>query len=357
MGMDEAIQDVRNGKTTRAAARDHDVPRTTLQRHLARAEIPDGYMVKGTSSLVDAEGNLRLQWIKMTADAEQQKVAMKAALAAMKEDIPKAVPVTPIQQAPSELLNQFTITDFHLGQLSWGEESGESYDTAMAEELLVNWFTAALAQAPQAEVGVLCQLGDFMHFDGHSPVTPTAHNVLDADTRFQKVVRVAVRVLRRVIDMMRQTYPKVHIIMADANHDPASGCWLREFISAMYSDDENVTVDTNPDTYYCKRWGDVALFYHHGHKKAFKSVQDVFVAKFREIYGDTKHAFAHTGHYHHRKLDETNLMILEQHRTLAASDAYSSRAGFMSGRSASVITYHKKYGEVGRITISPDMLK
>ena len=50
-------------------------------------------------------------------------------------------------------------------------------------------------------------------------------------------------------------------------------------------------------------------------------------------------------------------MIIEQHRTLSAKDAYASRAGFVSGRDSKVITYHKKYGEVGRITINPQMLE
>jgi hypothetical protein len=63
------------------------------------------------------------------------------------------------------------------------------------------------------------------------------------------------------------------------------------------------------------------------------------------------------GHLHHVDIKETNLMIIEQHRTLAAPDAYASRGGWMSGRDAQVITYHKEYGQVGRIIISPDMVK
>ena len=50
-------------------------------------------------------------------------------------------------------------------------------------------------------------------------------------------------------------------------------------------------------------------------------------------------------------------MTLEQHRTLAPKDSYASRGGWISGRDAKVITYHSKYGEVGRLTISPEMLK
>jgi hypothetical protein len=62
------------------------------------------------------------------------------------------------------------------------------------------------------------------------------------------------------------------------------------------------------------------------------------------------------GHQHHDKRLETALMTIEQHRTLAAPDAHASRGGWMSGRDAKVISYHREHGEVGRITINPGMV-
>ena len=50
-------------------------------------------------------------------------------------------------------------------------------------------------------------------------------------------------------------------------------------------------------------------------------------------------------------------MILEQHPTLSAKDAYASRGGYSSKRAAKIITYHKEHGEVGRNTLSPEMIK
>jgi hypothetical protein len=115
-------------------------------------------------------------------------------------------------------------------------------------------------------------------------------------------------------------------------------------------------VDQSPDPYYCFEWGDTSLFFHHGHKRKITAIDDVFVAKFREVFGRTRHSFAHMGHFHHRHEVEGNLMVITQHRTLAASDAYASRGGYMSGREAQVITYHKKHGECGRVIITPEMI-
>jgi hypothetical protein len=74
------------------------------------------------------------------------------------------------------------------------------------------------------------------------------------------------------------------------------------------------------------------------------------------MFGRTKYAYAHMGHLHHVDVKENNLMIVEQHRTLAANDAYGARGGYLSGRDAKVITYHHDFGEVSRLIINSDML-
>lgn len=87
------------------------------------------------------------------------------------------------------------------------------------------------------------------------------------------------------------------------------------------------------------------------------AVESVMISRFRRDYGETSYAYAHVGHLHHHKIIESNCMVVEQHRTLAAKDAYAARGGWFSGCSANVITYHKQYGEVSRQSISPEMLK
>lgn len=316
-----------------------------------------GFVSKGHSTLYDsATGEAKLQWHKTQRDEQQAGLARQAALEAMLEEIPPAQPIEPVALVGNDLLNLYILTDYHLGMLAWGEETGEDWDIKIAEKLLLDWFTAAIEQAPKADVGLFCQLGDFLHIDGLVPITPASGNILDADTRFQNIVRVAVRTTKQIISMLRAKYAHVHVICADANHDPASGVWLREMLASAHQDDDSITVDTSPDTYYCFPWGDTSLFFHHGHKRKPTSIEGVFAAKFRDIWGGSKYSYAHLGHMHHLKALEGNLMIVEQHRTLAAKDAYSSSRGFLSGRSASVITYRKQHGEVGRVTLTPEMV-
>lgn len=317
--------------------------------------VPDGYRVKGTSTLYK-DGEPALQWVKSDIDNERQMQLMREAIEALNEEIKPEPKVKGPKVKKTDLCNLYVITDYHAGMLAWHEETGADWDLQIAEDILVKWFAQAIEQSPQADVAVFAQLGDFLHFDSLEAVTPASRHILDADTRFQKLVRTTIRVIRRVIRMLLEKYPKVHVKWCDANHDPASSAWMREFLMALYDNEPRIDIDNSADTYYCFEWGKTALFFHHGHKRKVANVDSVFAAKFREVFGRTEHAYAHMGHYHSIDIKETNLMIVNQHRTLAAPDAYASRGGWMSGREAQVITYHKEFGQVGTQTISYRMI-
>jgi len=47
----------------------------------------------------------------------------------------------------------------------------------------------------------------------------------------------------------------------------------------------------------------------------------------------------------------TLLMLVEQHPTLAARDAHAARHGYQAKRMASAITYCRRHGEIGRVSI------
>lgn len=320
---------------------------------------PDGFTVKGVSTLYRDDGSIAGQWVKTQQEPNALARLLHEAFNGMADELPRVEP-TPVQPdlyGSAKLVNVFVVTDYHLGMLAWHEETGADWDTEIAEKLLVDWFAAAIAASPKAEKAVFAQLGDFLHWDGLEAVTPTSHNVLDADTRFAKLVRVAIRVIRRIIGMLLERHKTVHVLMAEGNHDIASSVWLREWLAAIFENEPRVTVDRNPDPYYCYEHGSTSLFFHHGHKKRMDDIETVFVAKYREVFGRTKHSYAHMGHLHHDKRIESNLMTVEQHRTLAAPDAHASRGGWLSGRDAKVITYHEDHGEVARITLSPDMVR
>lgn len=318
----------------------------------------DTLSITGKSTCRNGKGEIVLEWVKTNKTEEDRILSLRTAIDELKASITPIKSIdNPKKFKNNNLCNQYTLTDFHLGMMSWHEETGADWDLKIAEDTLVKFFKKGIKSSPNANECVFAQIGDFLHWDGLDAVTPANKHVLDTDTRFTKLVRVAIRVIRRVINMLLNKYQKVTVIMAEGNHDPASSVWLRELLTALYENEKRVFIDTNPDPYYCVTFGKCCLFYHHSHLKRIKNIDSTFVGKFKKQFGNSDFVYGHTGHLHHDLKIESNLMILEQHRTLASKDAYASRGGYLSGRDSKVITYHKKYGEVGRITININMLK
>lgn len=344
--LERSIASLKQRAALKGYSPEHDMTRT----------VPTPFMVKGISTYYNKDGKPSGQWVKSTLNGDLHEAMMREAIIAMSEDIPRVSLIAPPPTGNDKLCNCYVITDYHLGMLAWDEEAGDNWDIKIAEALLIKWFAQAIQLSPDSNHAVFAQLSDFLHFDGMDAVTPASKHLLDVDSRFSKLVRAAIRVLRTVIDMLLVKHQTLHIIMADANHDPVSQIWLREWFSVLYENEPRVTIDKSPNPYNAHEFGKVALFFHHGHKKNVATISSVFASQFREMYGRTKYAYAHMGHLHHIDIKENNLMIVEQHRTLAANDAYGARGGYLSGRDAKVIVYHKDFGEVSRLTINSDML-
>jgi len=362
-------QGLTGGEIARRIGKQRPNVNRTIRRVKARAALhndrpehdmthpmPDPYKVK-RHSLNYVDGQLKQEWVISEPDKERQLELMREAVSALSESIKPATPqpATCISANP-DLCNVHILTDYHMGMLSWGEETGADWDTDIAEAMLTRWMHKAIEQAPDAQVGVLAQLGDLLHHDSLEAVTPASGNQLDADTRYAYMVRTVIHCMRRVISMMLDKYPHVHVVMCDANHDPTGGIWLREMFAQFLRAEPRVTVDQSPSTYNCFEWGNTSLFFHHGHKRKLDHIADVFAAQFREVFGRTKYSYAHIGHLHHLAAKETNLMVVEQHRTMAAKDAHAANGGYLSGRSADVITYSAEYGQAGRQTLTPEMV-
>lgn len=343
---ERAVHSFKSRLTKRGYSPEHDM------EHI----VPDGFMLKGQSTYYNKDSKPTQRWVKSAIDPARQAELIQEFMDGISSAVPRAEPISQTIHGDGNLLNFFPFTDFHLGMLAWGEECGEDWDMKIAEELAINWLSEAVKLAPRAGTAVLANMGDFLHWDGLSAVTPASGHVLDADIRYTKLVRIALRVIRRLINILLETHETVHVIMAEGNHDEASSVWLREGLSLVYEDEPRVTWDKSADPYYCYEFGNTALFVHHGHKANINRVESAILGKFRKVFGRTEYAYCHVGHMHHKHIKETTTMIVEQHQTLAAKDAYSSRGGWLSKRSASVITYHRQFGEIARNTITPEML-
>lgn len=309
---------------------------------------PEGYKLKGTSTLYDGDGNARMQWVKTDASLDQLYKLQRKVLGQCKAELKPLKPIAGPKSADADLATLYTMTDCHVGMLAWDKETGDDWDLGIAEECLAGTFIRMIDAAPAAAVGIVNQLGDFLHFDSLTPETPAHRHVLDADSRYQKVVEVAVRILRRVIEHALSKHARIQVYMHEGNHDPAGSVWLRVMFSQLYSGNKRVTVEKSPNPYVAYLHGKTLLGFHHGHMTKLNNLPQIFAAKFRKEWGASTHMYIHTGHKHHVEEKEHPGVNVIQHPTLAAPDAYAARGGWLSKRQATSMTYSKETGEVAR---------
>lgn len=337
------------------------IPVPTMQRRWDRAKaagfvpatapvhpVPNGQLLKGTSTLVGPDGETKLQWIKTHINAEQFEAMVRGACEAAAKSVKPHKRVKVPSNTAADLLNLYVITDYHMGMLAWARETGAPWDLDIARNTLKSVLGEMLDAAPDAEMGILEQLGDFLHFDSLKALTPEHGHLLDADSRYQKVVEVTTEVLIWCVERMLQKHKRVHVDMREGNHDPAGSIWLRVMFARLFANNPRVTVEQSPRPYAIYPWGQTLLGFHHGHLTKNQKLPALFSALFRKEWGAASHTYIHTGHLHHIEEKEHPGANVLQHPTLAAPDAYAARGGWLSKRQALSITYHKTAGEIGR---------
>lgn len=318
---------------------------------------PDGFFVKGVSSLFDKHGNLAAQWVKTATDQERQAQIMREAIEAMAEDLPRVKPRPANASYGAGLMACYPIGDAHIGMLSWAEETGEAWDLKIAEEVHCSAMARLVELAPPCEEAAIVNLGDWFHADNLEGVTSRSGHRLDMDSRFAKMARVGVKIMRTMIETALTKHKRVRVINAIGNHDDTTSMMLSICLANVYEHEPRVIVDTHPGPCHYIRHGAVLVGVHHGHSIKSDRLPGVMAADRAKDWGETLHRYWWIGHVHHQSLKDHPGVTVESFRTLAAKDAYATWGGYRAPRDMKVIILHDKRGEVARYTVQPEMLE
>lgn len=337
----------------RAAARgwspEHDMTHAT----------PETHFVKGTSTLYDADGTVALQWVKTQADLDR----INEALAAFADELAEGVrgKWRPVKRRPksveTEIATHYKIGDQHLGLYAWGEETGdEDYDLERSTRDVVGGIGYLVDAARPTEIGVLVNVGDFLHANDRKSQTPGSGNALDTDTRHGKVARRAAHVLRDATRLMLRKHERVVVINARGNHDPDAAVGLQITLEAYFESDERVDVLRNDQKVLPWVFGQTCVLIYHGEKDRRRQME--YLAKrFRKEIGSCRKVYVDNGHIHHKQREEIGPLQFEVWHPLAASDQYHADSLYGADRSITSVVYHKKYGEVGRTVCDLQMIR
>lgn len=319
-------------------------------------DVGDGYRVKGTSTLYDAQtGEAKLQWVKTDTDRERQQELFKEAIAALAKDLPRTI-IKPPKPTSDALMAIYPVGDHHLGMLSWDKETGADYDLEISENLLIGATNYLVKTTPKCDDAAVIFLGDFLHQDGMVSETPENKNPLDSDSRFGKMIQVAIRSMRYLIEAAARKHMRVRVIVEIGNHDISSSVFLMQVFSNIYENDPRISVDTSPQFFHYLRFGNNLVGVHHGHKVKADKLPLVMAADRASDWGETSFRYWYTGHVHHESVKDYTGCRVESFRVLAAADAWTHQMGYRQKRDMKAIVLHREFGEVARHTVNPEML-
>lgn len=312
-----------------------------------------GQKLNGLSVLTRTDDGESI-WLKFQENKKNIEDILSTCLERYTEKL-QAAPKIKAPVKTTETVTVYNITDYHVGAYAFGKETlTGNWDKKIAEEVFYSAIIEMIESSPSSEKAIFAQMGDFLHWDGIDAVTPTAKNLLDADGRFQELTDLSADMMIWAVESMLKKHDNVHIIPCEGNHDIASSAWLRTFLPRIFRNNPRVTVDNSPFPYYAYVFGEVLLAWHHGHLTKIKQLPGKFMSEFRELYGQTKITYIHTGHTHTMELFEDSGAIIERHPTLNARDSYGARGFQRTMRAAHAITY-SRYGEKSRVTVYPEI--
>lgn len=362
----EYIEAVEKHKSETEAAKSLGVNPRTLQRSLRALEalaaakgyspahgmtktVPDGYSVKGVSTLYNAEGVIAAQWVKSSADDERRAEMFKTFIAELCEDVKgKAPTIRPPAATEANLLACYPIGDHHHGMYSDAEETGSNYECKIAAHTLETAIDYLATLAPAAETALLINLGDYFHANDSTNETPGHGNRLDVDTRYGRVMHSGALALIKCVLRLLEKHQKVIVWNMRGNHDPDAAMSLAMAMCFYFHNEPRVEVDMGSSLYKYLRFGNNLIGSHHGHGAKGHDLPLLMAADRREDWGQTEHRVWHCGHIHHKTAKEYPGVVVETHRTLAASDAWHAGKGYRSKRDMNAIVYHSDFGEVQR---------
>lgn len=311
--------------------------------------VPSPFVVKGVSTLYGEDGAKKLQWVKSRLDGELVEDVIREFVEHLVADA-KGLSrlIEPPKRASSDLLNVFPFGDPHFGMYAWAAEAGDDFDTNIAEKLTTGAIDQLVASAPAADTAIILPLGDLLHADDTRNRTPQHGNTLDVDTRYQRVVIIALKAIKHCIYRALEKHNKVIGRIVGGNHDPHSSFAVAIALAEHFSNNPRVTIDLSPSLFWYYRFGAVLLGSTHGDKASGQDLLGVMASDRPSDWGETRYRYWYTGHIHIKKVVEMPGVIVESFRTLAPKDAWTAGEGYRAGRDSFCITHHKKYGEVGR---------
>lgn len=302
--------------------------------------------VSGVSTLYDDQGQIKMQWVKTKAEQEAQEDRLRAFVDELTANIKPAKPKAPAKgkKHDPELMSAIVIGDMHVGMTAYQPETKHSnFDTDIATADIRAAIDDLIGRSPDAETGLLVDVGDAMHMDS-SHNTTFKGTPVDVDTRYHRVMRALAMTMRYGVDRMLEKYKRVIVVVARGNHNEDSAIAIQLMLEFYYEKEPRVNVLPTQGYFHHIEFGKWLIGVHHGDKVKAQKLVNIMARDLPEAWGRTEHRLWMVGHFHHDKMVEIDGCKVKTFGTLAPPDGWHASQGYASESTMELLTFKKSGG-------------
>jgi len=313
--------------------------------------IRDGFSISKVSTYRNAHGETTGEWIQQKPGERSPEDIAASIIRAFADYVPSAPPTRLSDIAYEESLTLYPVPDMHVGMFSWGKETDVDWDLSIAERVITQTMARVASRTAPSKLGVVLVGGDATHSDTNDNKTAKSGNPLQVDGRYDKIIDVTQKIVVRQVELALVNHEHVEVRVLKGNHDYHTSVAVAHFLKAWYRNEPRVTVDVSPSLFWWKQFGKVFLAAHHGHETKATQMPMAMAVRRPEIWGATKHRYAHVFHVHHSSKfrDTVGGVIVESFEAPCPQDDWHYGNSFLSGRSLCSITYDPERGESSRV--------
>jgi hypothetical protein len=328
------------------------------QRDLTRPG-GEGLGLRRVSTNYADDGSINQQWVILEPEKEKQVEALRAYCDGLASVVKPVKPVKIPKNLSEHLASAVIFGDAHIGMLAHSIETmGEDYDLEKATADIRSAIDYCVECAPASEEGWFINVGDWTHTNDTKNATPEHGMLMDVGQRHTQTMKAAGLVIRYCIDRMLTKFGKVRVINARGNHDKDAAFALNMLIDAVYEKEPRVEVQANDSKFHFLEFGNCLIGVNHGDKINESRLAGVMTKLQGPAWGRTTFRRWWTGHIHHKTVKETDAGVtIESFHTLAPTDEWHASSGYGAERRVTLITLHKEFGEVNRMSPSIEMVR
>lgn len=240
--------------------------------------------------------------------------------------------------------------DIHIGKLATAFETGDTYNTDIAVERVLEGVKGILNKAQGFQIDKILFVGgnDILHIDTPKRTT-TSGTPQDTDGMWYESFLIAKKMYIDILQILIAE-ADVHFVFNPSNHDYTNGFFLADVIQTYFKDCKNITFDCDIShrKYYKYHSNLIGTTHGDGAK-----VQDLplLMAHESKDWTDCKHRYIYTHHLHHKVSKDYMSVCVETLRSPSGTDSWHHKQGYQhQPKAVEGFIHSKKHGQIARLT-------